>query len=231
MDHTSEQKRQSALMAAILSFEPVLPSGWQAPPHVDQPLHAHQGHVRVLAAKLLAQAFPKLQQLLPPEIWPYLAQTFWQQHPPTNGNLNTWGADLPDWLTSPAWQAWPDLAQTARLDWTIHDSQMAGVVEVEHHTLALLGDPHVSPDTLCMQLQPGVRLLPHACVLGAHVEPVDGAWHAFMKALLAEQAQGAPTLGRLLEQHMQAFPAFDFTAWLTAALTHGWVWRIKSLSG
>lgn len=228
MTEMQERQRQSALMAAILSSEPSLPPGWLGPAHVSHPLHAHQGHVRVLAAKLLAQAFPTLQQRLPAEIWPQLAHTFWQQHPPTHGKLNTWGAKLPDWLSAPAWQAWPDLADTALLDWAIHDSRMAATANAEPQTLSLLGDPAVSPDNLCLELKPGVRLLKNACILGEHVEAIPIDWHAFMGELLATEASVA--LGPLLERHTQAFPAFDFSAWLTTALTHGWFWRVRNLS-
>ncbi len=231
MPHNPEHQRQSALMAAILSFEPGLPLGWYAPAQVAHPLHAHQGHLRVLAARVLAQAFPNLQQQLPPDTWSQLAQAFWQQHPPTEGNLNCWGAALPQWLSTPAWQAWPDLAQVAQLDWAIHDSQLAATAEAEPHTLAMLGDPTVSPDTLCLQLKPDVRLLPNACVIGTDVQAIADDWYAFMTALHAPHALGGPALGQVLEKHTHTYPGFDFAAWLTAALTHGWIWRVRNLSG
>lgn len=229
-DDTPEHQRQAALMSAILSFEAALPTGWRAPAHVAHPMHAHQGHVRVLAAKVLAQTFPTLQQQLPAEVWPELAQAFWQQHPPTSGNLNQWGAALPAWLSQPAWQAWPDLADVARLDWAIHDSQLAPTAEAEPHTLALLGDPLVSPDTLCLQLKPDVRLLPTACVLGTDVQAIADDWYAFMTALHIPHAQGGPAFGPVLEQHLHTYPGFDFAAWLTTALTHGWIWRVRNLA-
>lgn len=271
ISHNTALDAQAALMAAILSFRPELPAGWVAPTGTTAPMHAHQGHVRVLAAQVLARAYPSLPRLLGSEPWPLLAQQFWQAHPPTEGHLHVWGQNLPAWLgKQPTLAAWPFLADVARLDWALHTSRLAEPQSVQAHTLAWLADEGSSPDHLVLQLQPALRLVrspswpmvgiwqtlaqcPHtasdeelahrlqavlapraqantgqqAVVLGFPgagnpVMSISPEWWAFMQALAQDNP---PALGPLLPQH----PGLDFSAWLTTALTQGWVWRIKNL--
>jgi hypothetical protein len=53
-----------------------------------------------------------------------------------------------------------------------------------------------------------------------HVVNAEGAW---MAGLARPAASGPPTLAELLGH---APPDFDFTAWLSQALSQGWLWRI-----
>jgi len=255
----SEAQRQADLMQAIVSFQADAPAGWQAPPLAQQAMHAYQGHVRVLAAQVLAQTFPSLKRLLGDEPWPHMAQAFWQAHPPTQAHLHRWGAAMPEWVAQQsAWQAWPFLADMARLDWAQHLSLLADTHPCEADSLMLLGQDSTDANDLILQLQPNLQLLQsdwpvvqihialdarvdkintdastidlkhivlthaaeNACVMGAHIQSMPADWFNFM---VHARATDTPSLETLLSDHS----GIDFTAWLTAALQHGWLLRIK----
>lgn len=257
----TEAQRQADLMQAIVSFQADVPAGWQAPPLARQAMHAYQGHVRVLAAQVLAQTFPNLKRLLGNEPWPHLAQAFWQAHPPTQAHLHRWGAAMPEWVAQQsAWHAWPFLADMARLDWAQHLSLLADTHPFEADTLMLLGQENTSADDLMLQLQASVQLVQsdwpvvqihmaldanldvknvdvstidlkqivlthaaeNACVMGNTIQSVPADWFDFM---VQASATDAPSLQTLLSDHT----SIDFTAWLTAALRHGWLLRIKRI--
>lgn len=254
---TTEAQRQAALMQAIVSFQAEAPSGWQAPPLAQQPMHAYQGHVRALAAQVLTHTFPSLKRLLGDEPWPHMAQAFWQTHPPTHAHLHRWGAAMPDWVAQQStWQAWPFLADMARLDWAQHLSLLLAPEDVDTDSLMLLGQDDISSDDLVLQLQPCLQLLQsqwpvlrlhaalhdtsdasastsdlktmvlthaaeNACVMGANLQSIPTDWYHFM---VHANTPEAPSVHALLSAHDN----IDFTAWLTAALQHGWLWRIKN---
>jgi hypothetical protein len=159
----TELQRQSHLLGAILAFGASTPDSytaqaWSAPQPALPPLHPYQGHLRVLAADVLAQAYPTLKALLGAETWPAVAQTFWQQHPPTQGNLHLWGQPFAHWVSQQtAWQAWPYLSDMARLDWAMHESGLAPTVEFAPDTLKHLAD--TDAQNLVLHLMPSLRVI------------------------------------------------------------------------
>ncbi len=158
-ERLAEQQRQSALLRAILSFDAASAAqSWMAPSHANTLLRHYQGHVRVLAADVLSQAYPTLKALLGDEPWPHVAQAFWQQHPPTQGQLHLWGQTFASWVANRSeWTEWPFLADMARLDWARHESLLAKAVEFNAPTLELLGQAQA--EHLLLRLKPSMRVI------------------------------------------------------------------------
>ncbi len=158
-DLQAEQQRQSGLLSAILSFDAAaLPPSWKAPSHATSLLRPYQGHVRVLAADVLSQAYPTLKALLGDEPWPHVAQAYWQQQAPTQGQLHLWGQSFAAWVANRSeWADWPFLADMAKLDWAIHESLLAESVEFNAATLGLLGQSQA--EFLRLKLKPSLRVI------------------------------------------------------------------------
>lgn len=160
-----ELARQAALMSAI-----------RGPAQAaDAPgLKAYRGHIRVVSRQLLTHSHPTVAALVGPDAMGLLAWRLWQSQPPTSGDLGDWGTGLPEVLTqlmaeSPDWQAWPYLADVARLDWACHIGERAPDAEPDLATLTWLSG--VDPLRLGLQLRPGVQVL-------ASVWPVVDLWLA-----------------------------------------------------
>lgn len=204
----------------------------------------------MLAPRVLAQAFPTVHALVGDDAWTPLACQLWHDHPPVDSDLNRWGAALPGYLRTHASAITrPWLSDVARLDWACHDSTQAADATLQGETLARLGE--YDPDALLIRLMPSIHVIPsdwpvvrlrsdhrqaleptqvtpHAeCALvsrpGWHpqVDVLKPAWVDWMCALA--QGDEQPLLNTLLDRQS---PAFDLTAWLTHALTQGWIWRV-----
>lgn len=254
MSSDTEAQRQRALLSAIRAqASDPMPARWIAPEREAAGLAPYRGHARVLAPRVLAQAFPTVHALLgalDDEAWSRLARQLWHDHPPVEGDLNRWGAALPGWLSAHTRGVdWPWLSDVARLDWACHESTQAADATLQGDTLARLGD--TEPDALLIRLMPSIHVvrsdwpvvslrcapdpawrpslaaLEAECALitrpGWHpqVDVLPPAWVDWMSAMVMGDAQ--PRLGALLDRQA---PAFDLTAWLTHALTQGWIWRV-----
>lgn len=153
--------------------------GWHAQgPVLTRGLAAYQGNANATAERVLAAAYPTVQALLGEEALALLARQCWRRHPPTEGDLTLWGADLPRWLQDlPEAQDWPYLPDCARLDWARHTAEQALDTKVEPESLALLGthDAH----ELHLQLRPGLSLIrsswPVVAIWDAHQPGKTGA--------------------------------------------------------
>lgn len=147
-----EARRQQALLRQLLQVEPT------GAPRPDAGLQAYRGNARVLAARVLAAAYPTILALLGEEALAAAATELWRQRPPTSGDLGEWGADLPAWLqTRPDLQAWPYLADCARLDWAVHRSELAADAAFDATSLQLLGE--AAPTELRLHLMPAVAIV------------------------------------------------------------------------
>jgi len=158
-ERLAEQTRQTALLRAILSFDAESAAqSWMAPHHANTLLRPYQGHVRVLASEVLSQAYPTLKALLGDEPWPHVAQAYWQQHPPTQGQLHLWGQSFAQWAAKQnEWADWPFLSDMASLDWARHESLLAEVVPFKATTLELLGQ--APANHLLLKLKPNIRVI------------------------------------------------------------------------
>lgn len=133
-------------------------------------LQAYQANARALAERALAAAYPTLQQLLGPGSFAALAAAFWQAHPPAQGDIAQWGADLAGFVAvDPQLAAEPYLGDVARLEWAVHVAHGAADGVPQPQGLELLA----ALDPCCVRLlpQPGTALVPSA-------HPLVGIWQA-----------------------------------------------------
>lgn len=139
-------------------------------------LRAYQLNARATAQRVLASTYPTVAAMLGEEALHVLAHQLWQAQPPGNGDLGEWGAGLPELLASHAdLNAWPWLADSARLDWARHLSARAADAELDAPSLHKLG--LASPVHLWLRFKPCVQLVtsvwPIASLYEAHQLPVD----------------------------------------------------------
>lgn len=254
-DHEAERERQAALLRAVWDAAGARPFAGGFDP---TGLAAYQGHARATARAVLRQTYPTVRAMLGEEALDTLAVALWQRHPPRTGDLADWGRDLPEALASqPELAAWPWLADCARLDWARHDCERAADPHFDAPSLARLGDTPPERLRLHLQDHVRVLASPWplAALFEAHADPAQALppslkaptpsaqpghtvvwrqpWRAQVMALSPEvgawthalHAPCPPTLASLLDQ---APPHFDFTAWLTLALQHGWIARASA---
>jgi hypothetical protein len=155
-----EAERQSALLAAVL-----------APRGVDQVagfedgavlfsrgLGAYRVHARASAARALGNTFPTVLAMLGDDNFQALAQSYLMQHPQTQGDLGAWGQDLAAFIDAQAdLQAWPYLADCARLDFAVHQCERAADAEFDAVSMVRLAD--TDPAQLRLEFMPGTALI------------------------------------------------------------------------
>lgn len=258
-----EATRQQAVLAALSSAAAHPTAGHpalQAARLQTDPagLRAYQANAQATAHKVLRHTYPTVAAMLGPDTLDTLARLLWRQHPPASGNLDVWGEALPTLLAAhPDLQAWPWLADAARLDWACHQCERAADAPTDASSLALLreGDPR----HLRMHLRPCVRLVsspwPIVSLWQAHQGDETGHASAAAQAL----ADGGPQTAVVWRQPwraqvawlpdhqtawMQALlrasgapslaamldktpPEFDLSAWLGEALSQGWLWQVS----
>lgn len=219
-------------------------------------LRAYQLNAQATAQRVLASAYPTIAAQLGADTLDTLAVLLWQDQPPTSGDLGEWGGHLPVLLsTHPDLQAWPWLADCARLDWARHVCERAADADLDADSLQRLGD--TDPQHLHLHLRPCVQVWAGAWPVGslwlAHQLPAEQQeqaaaqaltlgqpetvvvwrqpWQVQVRVLPAPQAHWmnqlcASSPGNLAELLDLADADFDFTAWLSEALTQGWLWRV-----
>lgn len=134
-------------------------------------LRAYQVNAQATAQRVLSAHYPTVAAMLGDDTLKALALILWREAPPTSGDLGEWGGALPELLARhPDLQAWPWLADGARLDWARHSSKRAADAALDANSLHRLGD--TEPEHLCIDLQPSVRVLtcpwPVAALWAAH---------------------------------------------------------------
>ncbi|MDO9238216.1 MAG: putative DNA-binding domain-containing protein [Aquabacterium sp.] len=221
-------------------------------------LRAYQLNAQATSQRVLASTYPTMAAMLGTDTLDMLARLLWQTQPPNCGDLGQWGGHLADLLNShPDLQDWPWLADSARLDWAVHLSERAHDTTVDTDSLQRLGDTAPQNLRLHLQPHVHIltSAWPVASLWTAHrldsPQQEDAArsalqagsgetavvwrhdWHGQVQvqglpapvAAWMQQVAGEHDLATLLNQ---ADGDFDFTAWLTEALTKGWLWRITS---
>lgn len=119
-------REQATLLTAIASLRLADALQTMAPladpwPLTPRGLQCYQANALALARRALPQAFPVLAQMLGEASFADLAADFWQQHPPTRGDMAQWGGELPAFVAaSPQLADTPYLADTARVEWALH---------------------------------------------------------------------------------------------------------------
>lgn len=255
----AEAKRQEALVTGILSREAdafallTRETGARA----LRGLQAYRVNAHASAERALGAAFPTVRQLIGEEDFDRFAQLHWRDEPPTRGDLAEWGTGFAAWLSSQeALGEWPYLADCAKLDWALHRCERAADANFDAGSAARLGD--TDPSRLVVVFMPGLTLVesrwPIATIHRAHHD--DGvSFDAVRKAIAREQAESvivarrgwkaahatvdAATAqwtrqllegGDLATALSQAGEAFDFTAWLTQAITSNWLKEFRVLN-
>jgi hypothetical protein len=258
MSARAEAQRQQALMAAILrrGDEPALNALLaKRPDGAARGMEAYQANAGASAERALATAFPTVQALMGEESFAALARAHWQACPPERGDLALFGDQLPDFIAASEQLAdVPYLADSARLDWRLAESERAADAEVDLSTLGLLSE--AEPTRLRLALMPGTAVLDSAY-------PVVSLWQAHQPGAEAEAArdkvraalqsgQGEHAVVSRARWRAQAFaidaatarwmhrllrgdvlssalgaagPGFDIEAWLVLALQRQWLWR------
>lgn len=198
----------------------------------ERGLAAYRNNLRALAAQALAVPFERLRAELGEDEFASLAWTFWRHHPPERGDLGVWGGALEAFLIDRAGEA-SGLPDLARLDWALHRAERAADAELDAESLQLLGT--MPPDALWLALHPSTSLLAQrdAAVLvwrqgwrGAS-QPLLAGEAVFLRALLSG-ASLADALDSLEVKGFGGTADFDFSAWLQAALKHGWLHRVST---
>lgn len=245
-----EQARQAQLMAAIRAGQGMLPTGW-AGHRVG--LLAHQRHARAAAHRALGDVYPVLAQWLGEPAFDELAWWHWRLAPPRQGDLGTWGGELPQALAVRSGSRVTEQSTLARLEWAVHVAARAqdpspGLPE------GLEALQTFPPETLWLQAQPGLALLscspqvlarwrlaqarpgplavPPAGLAGEEgdwVLVMRTGWQVAVRVLPADQARFTRRLlaGDSLGQALTDAAPGNFQDWLREALAEGW-WRAVS---
>jgi hypothetical protein len=252
-----EAERQRRLLASLLASSAdtsTLPTR-ETGPRALRGLQAYRANADASAARALATAFPTVQMLLGDENFEQLAREFWRADPPLRGDLGEWGGHLADWIAQhPGLVEWPYLADSARLDWALHACERAEDATLDADSIARLGD--TDPSRLVLLLMPGAAMVesrwPVGALHAAHRSEDEQAFEAVREAIAQQRGEAvfvarrgfkaviavvdAPTArwtqallagSDLAVAIAQAGEGFDFTAWLTQALSSNWVKGIR----
>lgn len=222
-------------------------------------LAAYRAHAGAAAERALAAAFPTVAALVGEVAFAALARSFWRVRPARRGDLGDYGADLPAFIAdNPDLSGEPYLADSARLDWAVHQALRAADESAEVQDLQRLGQH--TPAQLCLRLRAGTQLLrsrwPVVAIHQAHESPAADRF-APVRAALAQghgdvalvwrqgwrvrvvalnQPEGQFTQALLAGAHLAAAldvagPDFDFESWLITRLQDGALAAVELMAG
>jgi len=258
MDITQEARRQQQLLAALHgpAAAPPLPA---LQGDAARGLAAYRAHAGAAAERALASAFPTIAALVGEAAFATLARGFWRARPPVRGDLGDYGAELPAFIADqPDLAGEPYLADSARLDWAVHQALRAADEPVEVQELQRLGQH--APAQLRLRLRAGSVLLrsrwPVVAIHQAHEShapdrfaPVRAAldqgradmafvwrqgWRVRVGALTEPDARFTQALlasTPLAAALDVAGPGFDFESWLITRLQDGALAAVELAAG
>jgi hypothetical protein len=258
-----EALRQQLLLRALWrdgSAAQALP-GWTRALHRDgadstSGLAAYRANAGAVAERALAGAFPTVAALLGNESFAALSRDLWQQHPPRRGDLAQWGDALPAFIAEqPGLASEPYLADSARLDWAVHEAAHATDAPDAAPAVERLAD--TDPQAVRLVLAAGSALVdsrwPVATIWHAHQRDDSARFEAVRAAFDAGRGEcafavrsgwavqvhalDAPTAAfhrALLARHslaaaLDAAADIDFGAWLARALRERWLVAVETL--
>lgn len=220
-------------------------------------LAAYRANAGAIAERALAGAFPTVAALVGDDSFAGLARDFWQRHPPVRGDLGEWGAALPAFISGiAALESEAYLADSARLDWLVHQASRAADGPDAAPALNALAEH--APEALHLALRPGCAVLtsayPVAAIWQAHQHAGDDRFAAVREAFAAARAEmafiwrdGFAVRVEALEAPAGAFSAavlrgeslaaaldaageqFAFDHWLLQALQQRWLVAVQPL--
>jgi hypothetical protein len=221
-----EALRQQMLLRALWRDSQDAPlHGWLQRPG-DAGLAAYRGNAGAVAERALASAFPTVAALVGESSFGALARDFWRRHAPLRGDLAQWGAALPAFIAdNPQLADEPYLADSARLDWLVHQASLAADAPATPPPLDRLGFDDAP--TLHLQLAPGAALLesawPVALIWQSHQSHAaasgDARFAPVREAFARGQRDRAFVIREGLAVHVHALE--HATAAFTAALLSG----------
>lgn len=191
MSRQREAERQSALLSALFTADAVDNATFgEQHERLQRGLGAYRANAAGIAERALAAAYPTVTALVGPLDCAALARALWRASPPRRGDLAQWGQDLPEFIeTRRDLDAWPYLADCARLDAAVQSCEAAADATPEPDTLAMLAEQ--PPEAIALRLLPSVQLLasdwPVATLHAAHrhVPSGDGGGRALDPESLA----------------------------------------------
>ncbi|MCB1887416.1 MAG: putative DNA-binding domain-containing protein [Rhodocyclaceae bacterium] len=135
----------------------------------------YRGNLAANWAKALGNAYPVLRALVGEDFFAALARRFGRDYAHVEGDLNTLGAGLPDFVATFGPLAdHPYMADVARLEWSVHRAHSAADAHaLDAATLAVIAAEDL--DGLTLRLHPAVAL---------HESPwaIDAIWLAHQPA-------------------------------------------------
>jgi Putative DNA-binding domain len=176
-DFSTLAKHQSNLLNTIFATNNIAIEAINTP-HItknsisNRGIHTYQANATASAKRSLQSAYPVIARMIGDETFAHLARDFWQQHPPTRGDLTQWGGDLPVFIASiSALQTEPYLSDVATVEWALHAAATAMDKTADLTSFSLLTEQ--DPDALTLRLAPGTELVhsqyPIASILTAHL--------------------------------------------------------------
>ncbi len=255
--HTTELERQQRLIAAI--FAPQLdlatcPDVLQDGARREAGLAAYRGNGLAHARNALRLQFPTVLAMLGDDAFDVLSARYWRARPPRRGDLAWVGEELPAYIaTVDSLDAWPWLADCARLDWAIWQIAGAAPPCMTHADLQRLAAE--DPAGLSLQLAACTARIPSAWpIVTIHLAHQDAAadWSMVRQAILDGASQTAwvwrpqgdaaaevrlIALEDAADRWIAALAAgasivgaldaagedFDFATWMQRALAEGWL--------
>lgn len=167
---------QSVLLSALAGLPGDLQAslklrGWNL-----RGLQVYQANRAMLAGRTLVSTYPVMAQLIGVESFEVLARHFWQQHPPTRGDMGQWGEQLADFLTAaPQLAGEPFLSDVARIEWALHACASAPDAVLDAASFVLLTKLGSADDAppVTLRLNPGTALFasayPVVSIVQAHL--------------------------------------------------------------
>jgi Putative DNA-binding domain len=223
-----EAQRQSALLAAVLAKRSVgQVAGFDAGTiPFARGLGAYRVHARASAGRALASTFPTVHALLGEDNFQALAHSYLLADPQRQADLGEWGSKLPAFIATQAGlQAWPYLADCARLDHAVHRCERAADANFDAASLARLAD--TDPSLLHLDVMPGTALItstwPLHWIHQAHAQPESDARDALFAQV--REAIAAPKICAVLVARE------GWRAAVSAVLANEVVWTQQLLAG
>ena len=259
-----EALRQQMLLQALWRRAPDSGlNGWlrEDGPRAARGLQAYRANAQVLAERALASAYPTLAELIGAQDFAAMACAYWQQHPPSCGDLARHGDALAAWLADDEQLASePYLADVARLDAMVQRCENAadGAAGLPVQGLQLLASGDA--DGLWLALRPGTQVLgsrwPLVSIWQAHRRDDGARFAAVRQAFAMQEAESALVFrdgwrarvepigardlrftqavldGLSLGAALQRAGAdFSFEAWLLRAVQQQWLLAVQAMAG
>lgn len=250
-DSTSLNNRQAALIKTIFAGAT---SSLDSP--VDKGMQIYQNNLLMTAARVLSVSFPVIKKMLGEDTVQLLARHLLAQELPNSGDWADWGSQLPELIRStPLHNEHPYLAETAELEWLLHQAARSSGTELDTASLSRLSAEDLS--NVYLHLGKSVSALQSNF-------PVDELWRIHQKDFaeissdevlnlltrpqqesffLIYQKDHLPCIERLpieefewiteliagndLASLLEQFPAFDFSQWLTKAIEQQWLQKLS----